>query len=46
MIEKGTRDKNDVNEVVNSCDLPLELELTERVEVDVETLPFGEEDWD
>ena len=44
--ERGTRDKNDVNEVVDSCDLPLDLELTERVDVDDETLPYAEEDWD
>ena len=43
--EKGTRDKNDGNEVGDNCDLPLELELTERVEVDDETLPYGKEDW-
>ena len=44
--ERGTRDKNDVNKVVDICDLPLDLELTERVEVDDETLPYAEEDWD
>ena len=44
--ERGTRDKNDGNELVDDCDLPLDLELTERVEVDDETLPYGEEDWD
>ena len=44
--ERGTRDKNDGNEVVDDCDLPLDLELTERVEVDDETLPYAEEDWD
>ena len=44
--ERGTRDKNDGNEVVDNCDLPLDLELTERVEVDDETLPYAEEDWD
>ena len=38
MNERGTRDKNDGNEVVDDCDLPLDLELTERVEVDDETL--------
>ena len=37
--ERGTRNKNDGNEVVDDCDLPLDLELTERVEVDDETLP-------
>ena len=44
--ERGTRDKNDGNEVVDDCDLPLDLELTERVEVDDETLPYAEENWD
>ena len=44
--ESGTRDKNDGNEVVDNCDLPLDLELTERVEVDDETLPYAKEDWD
>ena len=43
--ERGTRDKNDGNEMVDNCDLPLDLELTERVEVDDETLPYAEEDW-
>ena len=43
--ERGTRDKNDGNEVVDDCDLPLDLELTERVELDDETLPYAEEDW-
>ena len=43
--ERGTRDKNDGNEVVVDCDLPLDLELTERVEVDEETLTYAEEDW-
>ena len=36
--ERGTRDKNDGNEVVDNCNLPLGLELTERVEVEEETL--------
>ena len=27
--ERGTRDKNDGKEVVDNCDLPLDLELTE-----------------
>ena len=44
--ERGTRDKNDGNGVVDNCDLPLDLELTERVEMDDETLPYAEEDWD
>ena len=44
--EKSTRDKNEGNEVVDDCDLPLDLELTERVEVDDENLPYAEKDWD
>ena len=32
--------------MVDNCNLPLELEFTERVEVDDETLPYAEEDWD
>ena len=43
--ERGTRDKIDGNEVVDNCDLPMDLELTERVEVDDETLPYAEVDW-
>ena len=39
--EIGTRDKK---EVIDDCDLPLDLDLTERVEVDDETLPYVEED--
>ena len=46
VTERGTRDKNDVNEVVDNCDLPLDMELTERVDVDNETLTYAEEDWD
>ena len=44
--ERDKRDKIDGNDVVDNCDLPLELELTERVEVDDVTLPYAEEDWD
>ena len=44
--ERGTRDKNDGNDVVDNCDLPLDMELTERVEVDDKTLTSAEEDWD
>ena len=44
--ERGTRDKNDGIEVVDICYLPLDLELTEQMEVDDETLPYAEEDWD
>ena len=46
MNERGTPDKNDGNEVVDNCDLPLDLELTQRVEVEDETLPYAEENWD
>ena len=44
--DRGNRDKNDGIEVVDDCDLPLDLELTERVEVDDETIPYAEEDLD
>ena len=43
--ERGTRDKNDGNEVMDGCDLPLDLELTKRIEIDDKTLPYVEEDW-
>ena len=33
------------NEVVTDCDLPLDLELFERIESDDETLLYVEEDW-
>ena len=42
--ERGTRDKNDGIEMMVDCDLPLDLDLTERLEVDEETLPYIEED--
>ena len=45
MNERGTRDKNDGIEVVDSCNLPLDLVLTERVEVDDEIHPYAKEDW-
>ena len=45
-MKEARATKNDGNEVVDNCDLPLDLELTERVEVDDETLPYAEEDWD
>ena len=32
--------------MVDDCDPPMDLELTERVEVDDETLPYAKEDWD
>ena len=43
--EGFTRDKNDRIEVMDDCDLPLDLKLTEQIEVDDETLPYFEEDW-
>ena len=33
-----------VNVVINDYNLPLDLEITERVEIDDETLPYAEED--
>ena len=44
--EKGTRGKNDGNEVVEeeSCP-PLDLDHNEVIEEDEETLPYAEEDW-
>ena len=36
--ERGTHDKNNGNEVVDNCDLPQDVKLTERVKVDDETL--------
>ena len=44
--ERGTCDKNYGIEVIDDSDLPLDLEKTERMEVDDETLPFTEQDWD
>ena len=46
MNERGIRDKNDGNEVIDDCDLPIDLELTERVEIDDETSTYVEEDWE
>ena len=39
--ERGTRG---YNSVVNNCDLPLDLEIIEQIEVDDETLHYAEED--
>ena len=39
--ERGTEDQNDGNEVVDNCDLALDLELTKRVGVYDETLPYA-----
>ena len=44
--EKGTRGKNDGNEVVEEgTNPPLDLDLNEVMEADEETLPNAEEDW-
>ena len=44
--EKGTREKNDGNEVLEEgTDLPLDLDSNEVIEADDETLPYAEEDW-
>ena len=44
--EKGTREKNDGNEVVEEgTDTPLDLDLNEEIEADDETVPYAEEDW-
>ena len=43
--ERGTRDKSDGKEVMDDCDLPLGLELTERIEVCGETLTYVEQYW-
>ena len=44
--EKGTREKNDGNEVVEEgSSPPLDLDPNEVTEADEETLPYAEEDW-
>ena len=43
--ERCISDENEGNEVLNDRDLPLDLELTEPLEVDDETLSYVEEDW-
>ena len=44
--EKGTREKNDGNEVVEEgTSAPLDLDPNEVIEADDETLPYAEEDW-
>ena len=44
--EKGTREKNDGNEVVEEgTNIPLDLDPNEVIEEDDETLPYAEEDW-
>ena len=44
--EKGTREKNDENEVIEKgTSKPLELDPNEAIEADDETLPYAEENW-
>ena len=44
--EKGTREKNDGNEVLEEgTNTPLDLDPNEVIEADDETLPYAEEDW-
>ena len=46
VIEKGTREKNDGNEVVEEgTSPPLDLDPNEVIEADEETLPYAEVDW-
>ena len=44
--EKGTREKNDGNEVIEEgTSIPLNLDPNDVIEADDETLPYTEEDW-
>ena len=44
--EKGTREKNDGNEIVEEkSSPPLDLDPNEVIEADEETLPYAEKDW-
>ena len=44
--EKGTREKNDGNEVIEEgTSTPLDLDPNEVIEAEDETLPYAEEDW-
>ena len=44
--EKGTREKNDGNEVIEEgTSTPLDLDPNEVIEANDETLPYAEEDW-
>ena len=44
--EKGTREKNDGNEVIEKgTSTPLDLDPNDVIEADDETLPYAEEDW-
>ena len=44
--EKGTREKNDGNEVIEEgTSTPLDLDPNDVIEADDETLPYAQEDW-
>ena len=44
--EKGIREKNDGNEVIEEgTSIPLDLDPNDVIEADDETLPYAEEDW-
>ena len=44
--EKGTREKNDGNEVIEEgTSTPLDLDPNDVIEADDENLPYAEEDW-
>ena len=44
--EKGTREMNDGNEVIEEgTSTPVDLDPNDVTEADDETLPYGEEDW-
>ena len=44
--EKGTREKNDENEVIEEgASATLDLDPNDVIEEDDETLPYAEEDW-
>ena len=44
--EKGTREKNDGNEVIEEgANAPLDLDPNDVIESDDETLPYAKEDW-
>ena len=46
VYEKGTREKNDGNEVIEEgTSTPLDLDPNKVIEADDETLPYAEEDW-
>ena len=44
--EKGTREKNDGNDVIEEgTSTPLDLDPNDVIKADDETLPYAEEDW-